>query len=51
MKFVIRKARIPEWHWEIICGDWFHNIAATKESAVNYVRNRFGNEVIIIVKE
>ena len=49
MTFVIKKAKIPEWGYEITAKG-FHNIAPSVESAINYLKARYGNSVKYTVK-
>lgn len=49
MTFTIKKARIPEWGYEITAKG-FHNIAPTVEDAVKYLQNRYGHDVKIKVR-
>ena len=49
MTFVIKKAKIPVWGYEITAKG-FHNIAPTVEAAVNYLKSRYGNSVKYTVK-
>lgn len=49
MVFVIRKARIEKWGYEITARG-FHNIAPTIDAAVSYIRRRFGGDVQIKIK-
>lgn len=44
MTYTIKKSRIPQWGYEITAKN-FHNIAPTEESAVNYLKDRFGHDV------
>lgn len=50
MKFTIKKSSIPEWGYEITAKG-FHNIAPTIESAVTYLKNRYGYDVKYTIKE
>lgn len=51
MTFKIKKSKISSWGYEITAAG-FHNIAPTIESAVNYLKDRYGCDVkYIIVKE
>ena len=49
MTFIIRKAKIKKWGYEII-GKNFHNIAPTIEAAINYLEDRFGIDVKIRIR-
>ena len=49
--FMIKKSRIPAWGYEIVCGNWFHNIAPSVESAITYLKNRYGYDVKYIVRK
>ena len=49
MTFVIKKAKIPAWGYEITAKG-FHNIAPTIEAAVNYLKGRYGSSVKYTVK-
>ena len=42
--FVIRKAKIEKWGYEITARG-FHNIAPTVEAAVAYLKDRYGDDV------
>ena len=44
MIFVIKKAKIEKWGYEIIAKG-FHNIAPSIETAISYLKDRFGNDV------
>ena len=44
MTFTIKKAKIPEWGFEITA-DGFHNIAPSVESAIRYLVARYGYSV------
>lgn len=46
MKFTIKKARIPQWGYEITAHG-YHNIAPSVPAAVRMLRDRFGNNVRI----
>lgn len=50
MKFIIKPAMIKQWGWEIVARG-FHNIAPTKESAINYLKDRYGHDVKYTIKE
>lgn len=50
MTFTIKKAKIAIWGWEIIAKN-FHNIAPTKEAAINYLKDRYGHDVKYHVKD
>ncbi|KAB0577208.1 hypothetical protein EI53_01230 [Fusobacterium naviforme] len=50
MTYTIKKAKIESWGYEITARG-FHNIAPTVEAAVNYLKDRFGNDVKYSVKE
>ena len=49
MTFTIKKARIPQWGYEITAKG-FHNIAPSIEAAIMYLKNRYGYDVKYIVK-
>lgn len=49
MTFVIKKAKIPAWGYEITAKG-FHNIAPSVESAINYLKARYGSSVKYTVK-
>ncbi len=49
MTFTIKKARIPEWGYEITAKG-FHNIAPSIESAIAYLKDRFGHDVKYRIK-
>lgn len=44
MIFTIKKSKIPSWGYEII-GRNFHNIAPSVESAIMYLKDRYGYDV------
>ena len=44
MIFVIKKAKIEKWGYEII-SKGFHNIAPSIEAAISYLKSRYGNDV------
>ena len=51
MTYTIKKSSIPAWKYEITGSDGhFHNIAPTVESAIDYLKGRFGIDVKIKVK-
>lgn len=50
MKFTIKKSKIPAWGYEITTTNGFHNIAPTIESAVNYLKDRYGYDVKYVIK-
>ena len=47
--FTIKKSKIPAWGYEIT-DKGFHNIAPSVESAINYLKARYGNSVKYTVK-
>jgi hypothetical protein len=49
MTFTIKKARIPQWGYEITAKG-FHNIAPSIEAAISYLKDRYGCDVRYIVK-
>lgn len=49
--FIIKESTIPAWGYEIICGNWFHNIAPSVEAAVSYLKGRYGYDVRYIVRK
>ena len=49
--FIIKKSTIPAWGYEIVCGNWFHNIAPSVEAAINYLKGRYGSSVRYIVRK
>lgn len=51
MVFIIKKAKIEKWGYEIVCGDYFHNIAPSVKSAIQYLQDRYGMHVKYKVKE
>ena len=48
--FIIEKSTIPAWGYEIVCSNWFHNIAPSVEAAVSYLKGRYGYDVRYIVR-
>lgn len=44
MKFTIKKSSVPAWGYEITAPG-FHNIAPSVDSAVAYLKNRYGYDV------
>lgn len=44
MEFIIKEAKIPAWGYEITAKG-FHNIAPTIEAAIDYLKDRYGNDV------
>lgn len=55
MIYTIRKSDIDVWGYEITAGSHghleFHEIAPSVEIAVRYLKNRFGSDVKIRIKE
>lgn len=49
MKFTIKKARFDVWGYEIVAKN-FHNIAPSIDAAVNYLKDRYGNDVQYTIK-
>ena len=51
MIYTIKKSSVPAWKYEITGSDGhFHNTAPTVESAIDYLKDRFGLDVKIKVK-
>lgn len=50
MVFIIKKAKIPQWGYEITAKG-FHNIAPSIEVAIMYLKSRYGYDVKYIVKD
>ena len=49
MTFTIKKAKIEKWGYEITAKG-FHNIVPTIETAIMYLKNRYGYDVKYKIK-
>ena len=45
MTFTIKESKIKGWGYEITTKQGFHNIAPSIETAVNYLKDRYGHDV------